>query len=210
MKNTLDALSWRYAVKAFDPQKKLTEAQLDLLLEALRLSPSSFGLQPWEFIVVKDSKIREKLKAAAWNQPQITEASDLLVLAVKTTIDLSLVEKFFQSIVTTRNISMEYLAEYRKMVEGFVTGRTPTELREWATRQVYIAQGVLLTAAACEGIDACPMEGFDSKQFDEILGLSALGLASVVCVPVGFRSAEDKYATLPKVRFPREEVVMEV
>ena len=96
------------------------------------------------------------------------------------------------------------------MVEGFVKGKTPAELREWATRQVYIAQGVLLTVAAYEKIDACPMEGFDSKQFDDILGLSALGLASVVCVPVGFRSVDDKYALASKVRFSREEVVKEM
>lgn len=217
MKNIIESLEWRYATKKFDTTKKLTPTQLDMLLTAARLSPSSFGLQPWKFVVVTDTAVRAKLREAAWGQPQITDASALIVFCIRKNIDDALVDAYMQSIAMTRNVPLETLKGFADSIKGSIKSRgTPgTEVakdsaREWSTRQVYIALGVLLTTAAHLDIDACPMEGFNPKKFDDILGLAALGLESRVLAAVGFRSADDKSASMKKVRFLKEEVVVEV
>jgi nitroreductase len=217
MKNIIESLEGRYATKKFDTTKKLTPTQLDMLLTAARLSPSSFGLQPWKFVVVTDTAVRAKLREAAWGQSQITDASALIVFCVRKNIDDALVDSYMQSIASTRNVPLDSLKGFADTIKGSIKSRgTPgTEAakesaREWSTRQVYIALGVLLTTAAYLDIDACPMEGFDPQKFDDILGLAALGLESRVLAAVGFRSADDKSASMKKVRFLKEEVVVEV
>jgi nitroreductase len=211
MKNIIESLQWRYATKQFDTTKKLTEFQLDMLLTAARLSPSSFGLQPWKFVVVTDPSVRAKLREAAWGQSQITDASALIVFCVRKNIDDDLVDAYMQSIAATRNVSLDSLKSFADNIKGSIKSRpTPESAKEWSTRQVYIALGVLLTTAAHLDIDACPMEGFDPKKFDDILGLAVLGLESRVLAAVGFRSADDKSASMKKVRFPKEEVVVDV
>jgi nitroreductase len=221
MKNIIESLQWRYATKKFDTTKKLTSAQLDMLVESARLSPSSFGLQPWKFVIVTDTAARAKLREAAWGQSQITDASALIVFCVRKNIDDALVDSYMQSIASTRNVPLETLKGFADTIKGSIKSKgTPgteadpeaatSAAKEWATRQVYIALGVLLTTAAHLDIDACPMEGFDPKKFDDILGLSALGLESRTLAAVGFRSADDTTAGLKKVRFPKEEVVVEV
>ena len=208
--NSLDALAWRYATKTFDPSKKLSADQLNTITESLRLSASSYGLQPWKFIVVTNPEIRTKLRGAAWDQSQITDASALIVLAVQKTVDTAYVDRFVTSVSTQRNVPADALKGYADMMKSAITSRTPEGVKEWSSRQVYIALGTALTVAALEGIDACPMEGFDPQKADEILGLSKLGLESRVLLPVGFRSVEDKTAGYKKVRFTKEEVVIEV
>jgi nitroreductase len=211
MKNILESLKWRYATKQFDTTKKLTPDQLGMLLEAARLSPSSFGLQPWKFVVVTNPAVRAKLREAAWNQSQITDASALIVFCVRKDIDDVLVDSYMQSIAKTRSVPIESLKGFADSIKGSLKSRpTPDALKEWATRQVYIALGVLLTVAAHLDIDACPMEGFDPKKFDDILGLAALGLESRTLATVGFRSVDDVTASYAKVRFPKEAVVVEV
>jgi nitroreductase len=211
MKNIIESLQWRYATKQFDTKKKLTPDQLDILLTAARLSPSSFGLQPWKFVVVTDTVVRTKLREAAWGQSQITDAGALIVFCVRKNIDDALVDSYMQSIATTRSVPLDTLKGFADSIKGSLKSRpTPESAREWATRQVYIALGVLLTTAAHLDIDACPMEGFDPKKFDDILGLAALGLESRVLAAVGFRSADDKAAAMKKVRFSKEDVVVEV
>lgn len=210
MKNIIEALQWRYATKVFDTNKKLSEEQKSVLLESLRMSASSYGLQPWKFVVVTNPEVRMKLKEAAWGQPQITDSSELIVLCVKKNVDSALVDTWMQSIAKQRGVEVETLKGYADMINGSLAGRTPEAAKEWASRQVYIALGTLLTAAAVLEIDACPMEGFDNKKFDEILGLDAMGVESRVLAAVGFRSPEDKMANLPKARFPKEDVVVEV
>ncbi|MBU6141714.1 NAD(P)H-dependent oxidoreductase [Patescibacteria group bacterium] len=209
MQNMLEALQWRYATKKFDPSKKLTDAQLGLLEEALRLSPSSLGLQPWKFIVVSDPAIRAQLRKAAWDQPQITDASHLFVLAVKKNVDAKAVDDFVNSTAKIRKVGPETLSRLKEMLMGSITSRTPDQAREWGSRQVYIALGILLATAASEGIDACPMEGFDPKKFDEILGLEALGVESRVLAAVGFRASDDPAAQSVKSRFAKDEVIIE-
>ena len=205
---TIDALNWRYATKQYDPTRKLTPEQLDLLSEALRLSPSSFGLQPWKFIIVTDPELRTKLRAAAWNQAQITDASQVIVLCRKEGFGAADIEAFIKATAEARGQNVEDLAGYKQMMEGALLSRSAEQLAVWSSEQIYLALGVLLTACAAQDVDACPMEGFDPAQFDQILDLPAQGLRSVVVCAVGYRSENDKYASAAKVRFPKEEVIV--
>lgn len=203
----LESLRWRYATKKFDATKKLTKDQLDLLLEATNLSATSLGLQPFQILVVENSSLREKLKAAAWNQPQITDASHLVIFAAKTNLSSVDVDLYMQLISKKRGISVEALADFKGMVDGAINGRLVEALTQWAARQAYIALGTLLTTAAFESIDACPMEGFDNAQFDEILGLKEKHLTAVVIAAIGVRSNDDKYQHLIKVRREISDIV---
>lgn len=208
MSNTLENLMWRYATKKYDTTKKLTDEQRHLIMEALRLAPSSFGLQPWKFVHVTNPETREKLKAAAWGQPQITDASDFFVLCSKTVLDDAYVEKYMESIATTRGITTESLAPFEQMVKGSIMARSEF-VAEWNARQVYIPLGFALATAAEHHIDTSPMEGFDAKQFDEILGLTEQGLASRVLLAVGFRAEDDDAQHYKKARFGAEDVFIE-
>lgn len=206
MNHITDALQWRYATKQFDTTKQLDQAQLDVLLHALQLSPSSYGLQPWKFIVVTNPDIRSKLRAAAWDQPQVTDASHLIVFAAKTNITESTVDEYITSIAETRNIAIEELESFSTAIKASIQGKTAAQRTEWAARQAYIALGVLLTAAADARIDAAPMEGFDPAQFNTILGLTDKDLTAVVIAGLGFRSEADPAASMKKARFAKDRV----
>lgn len=206
MKKTTEALQWRYATQEFDPEKKLSADQLQVLKDALRFAPSSLGLQPWHFIVVENPEVREKLRSAGYNQPKITEASHLIVLAAEKNVDEALKEKFLNNIVEQGGGSREDLAGLEGMVNGAIQGRSLEAREEWVARQVYIALGMLLMAAAVEGIDAGPMEGFDPAKYDEILGLTEKGLSTKVIVAVGFRKETDPAAARQKIRYPETTV----
>jgi nitroreductase len=203
-------LNWRYATKKFDAKRHLSADDLATLKNVLHLAPSSFGLQPWKFFVIGDPDVRKKLQPAAFNQPQIVEASHLVVLAARKGLSAADVERHIGRIATTRGTSVESLQEIKQRMLGFVTGMPPEFIDAWAARQVYIALGVLLTSAAMLGIDACPMEGFEPPKFDEILGLGSHGYTAVVLCALGYRSAEDHYAKAPKVRHPAHEVIVHV
>lgn len=209
MTNIINAMNWRYATKAYDANKKLSEEQVITLIESVRLTPSSYGLPVYKVIHVKDVETREKLKAAAWGQPQITDASELFVFAVKTDINDSSVDDYAKLIAETRGVSVESLSEFTGMIKGTVNSLSEEHKSAWAARQAYIALGVLLATTALEEIDSTPMEGFDTKQFDEILGLKDYNLASVVVCAVGYRSETDSYAGLAKVRASKENLVIE-
>ncbi|MCG8580466.1 MAG: NAD(P)H-dependent oxidoreductase [Bacteroidales bacterium] len=208
--NIIEKLNWRYATKEFDTSKKLSDEQLDLLLEATNLTPSSFGLQPFSVIVIENDEIRQRLKPSAWNQPQTTDASHLILFAIKTDLSEKDVDEFIKRISESRNIPIESLAEYDGMMKGFLKQMSNEDINNWQAKQAYIALGQLMVSAAVEGIDTCPMEGFDKKEFDKILGLEEKNLASVVMAAVGFRSANDKYQALPKVRKPLNEMVIKL
>lgn len=211
MKNNLviDALKWRYATKKFDLTKKVIDEDFNELIEATRLSASSYGLQPWKLIVVKNKETREKLKAAAWNQPQITDSSHLIVFCAKKSVDSNYVKEYIALIARERGVSVDSLKEFEEMMIGFVNGHNSEFLANWTKMQTYIALGTLLETAAIKRIDACPMEGFDSAEFDKILGLEKEGLASAVVCAIGYRSKEDKAASYKKVRFPVDKLVIE-
>jgi len=210
MKNIKEALNFRYATKKFDVNKKIDSETLESLLEVLRLSPSSYGLQPWKFILVKNEGMREKIKEVAYGQPQITDASDIIIFANKKNIDDKLVGEYMEFIAKEKNIDISNLDGFKNMINGSFMGKSNEELRGWAACQVYLAAGNLLTSCAVSGIDACPMEGFDRKKLDELLGLNALELESKMIVAIGYRSPIDEDATKKKVRFPKEEVFIEI
>jgi len=207
----LDRLNWRYATKQFDPTRKINARDWATLEDALLLTPSSGGLQPWKFIVITDPAVRAKLLPASYGQPQITDASHLVVFAAKKNFSEADVDAFIGHTAATRGVPVESLATYRDMlVGGIVKAMDEAARAAWARNQAYIALGNLLTSAALLGFDACPMEGFDRAQFDEILGLKAQGYASAVIATVGYRATTDQSASAPKVRFPKEQVFAHV
>lgn len=205
--NINEALSWRYATKQFDPTKKLTEEQLTTVTEALRLSASSYGLQPWKFIVISDPAIRQNLRKHSWDQAQVTDCSHLIVLCAKNSVTPDDVQSYVDLITNTRNVPAEKLDAYKAMMLGSIGRHTPETMRVWVEKQVYIALGTLLTACAVEQIDACPMEGIDPVQYDAMLGLGESGYHAVVACPVGFRASTDASAAFAKVRYPAAQVI---
>jgi nitroreductase len=194
-------LNWRYAVKKFDPSRKISEADWATLEKALALSPSSYGLEPWKIVHVKDAAIRAKLRPAAYGQSQVTDASHMLVFASRKGFNASDVQKLIDRVSVVRNIPVAALEDYKKMMLGMLSSLTPELADAWSARQTYIALGVFLTSAAVLGIDACPMEGFNPAQFDEILGLEKLGYTARAIATAGYRAADDGYGKLAKVRF---------
>ncbi len=210
MSTVLEQLNWRYATKAFDASRKLSSEQLATLKESMRMTPSSFGLQPWHFIFVCKSDVREKVKAASWGQSQVVDCSHHVVLCRKQDLTEADVDAHVNDIAKTRNVPIEGLKAYAQVMKGFLSAKTKEQVAQWMEKQVYIALGQLLTVCAELKIDACPMEGMDAAQYDEILQLPAKGLRAVVTCPIGFRSANDKYAELAKVRFPQGSIVSEI
>lgn len=203
-------MKWRYSTNNFDTNKKLTSEQLDELLQTIILSPSSFGLQPWKFILVNNPEVRAKLQEAGYGQAKISESSHLIVFAVEKNIDDALVDKYIKSVSDVRGVPVEDLKGYADMIKGAISYKAPEQRVEWATRQAYIALGVLITAGATLGIDVAPMEGFDPKKFDEILGLGKLNLETKVMASIGFRLESDPSLKNKKVRFSKEDVVIEI
>jgi nitroreductase len=204
-------LQWRYATKQFDPQRKISPKDWAALEDALVLTPSSCGLQPWRFIVVRDPALRERLVPVSWGQRQIVDASHLVVFAGKTLLKEADIEHFVDRIAEVRGATRESLSGYRDMMMGTVIkGHGEEARRIWAAHQVYIALGNFLTGAALLGIDACPMEGIEPEKYDEILDLKKQGLGTVVVATAGYRAASDKYAQLKKVRFPKEQVLVQI
>jgi nitroreductase len=203
----LDRLNWRYATKQFDPDHTISARDWAVLEEALRLSPSSGGLQPWKFVVITDPATRAKLLPASYGQPQITHASHLVVFAAKKNFGDADVDAFIRHVAATRGVPVESLTPFRDMLVGGIVRAMDEQARDaWARNQAYIALGNLLTSAALLGIDACPMEGFDRVQYDQILGLSGQGYGSAVIATLGYRASTDKYADAAKVRFPTEQI----
>lgn len=204
----LAAQNWRYATKQFDPAKKIAPAAWQALEDSLVLSPSSYGLQPWQFFVVDDPDLRAKLRPHSWNQPQITDASHLVVFAVPDKVGVPYMEKYLARIASVRGVTLESLGFYRDMmVSDVIAGPRQAWVREWAARQLYIALGNFMASAALLGIDTCPLEGLDPAKYDEILGLPAKGFHTIVACAAGHRAEADKYATLPKVRFEKPDLV---
>lgn len=203
-----NALNWRYATKRFDPTKTIPAETWHALEESLRLAPSSFGLQPWHFIVITNPELRKELQAHSWNQPQIVEASHLVVIASLKTVEEETIDAFINAIATTRNQTPADLAGYRQMIAGFVAHLKETNAVEaWTSRQAYLPLGFLLSSAAVLGIDACPLEGIDPAQYNKLLGLENTPYATRVACALGYRASTDGYASAPKVRLSRDTVI---
>jgi nitroreductase len=206
----LAQLHWRYATKRFNQTRRIPEDEWKVLEASLVLSPSSFGIEPWRFFIINDLATRDRLVPAANNQLQVVTAPHLVVFTARQRIDFSDIDALVARTAQIRHTSPEGLKELRNMVSGFVKSLSQNALREWATRQVYIALGQFVTTAAILGIDACPMEGFVPRQVDEILDLSKTGYGSVVLCPVGYRQINDQHAQLAKVRRKSDDVVMQI
>jgi nitroreductase len=204
-------LNWRYAVKKFDSTQKLSTTQWSALEDALVLTASSFGLQPWKFLVVTNPEVKQKLVPVSWGQTQIADCSHLIVFTALKHATEAHVQAYLQDIATTRGITVESLSALGGMLSRFRSGAEQQgTLKDWAIRQVYIALGNLLTSAAVIGVDACPMEGIEPEKYDEILGLSGTDYATALVCPLGFRAADDKYIHYKKVRFPKSQVIQYV
>ena len=207
----IDQLNWRYATKQYDRTRRISTADWAALEEALVLSPSSLGLQPWAFLVVDNPAVRAELLLASYGQPQVVDASHLVVFANKANLGEADVDAHIRRTAEVRGIPVESLAGLRTMAtRSIVQGMGEAERKVWAANQTYIALGTLITSAALLGIDASPMEGFEKSRYDDLLGLKPRGLTSTVIAALGYRDESDKYATTPKVRFAREQVVQHV
>ncbi|PTY06520.1 NAD(P)H-dependent oxidoreductase [Opitutaceae bacterium EW11] len=207
----LASLRWRYATKRFDPVKKIPDETWKALEEALILSPSSYGLQPWKFLVVRDLGVREKLQAHAWGQTQVTECSHFVVFAVRRDLGAEHVDHYLDRIVEVRKVSRETLTGFRKLlVTSLEQAAAKGRLNEWQTHQVYIALGQFMASAALLGVDTCPMEGLAPERFDEVLALAGTGYRTVVACAAGYRGADDKYSRYEKVRFAAKDVIVHV
>ena len=206
----LEHLNWRYATKNYDTTRKISDADWETLEQSLILAPTSFGIQPYKFIVVTDQALKEKLKPAAWGQAQITDSSHLVVFAHKKTLTDADIEHYVDRIVEVRSVPRESLTEYENIMKNSAKQAVDGGYVEtWNSRQAYIALGFLLETAALLKIDATPMEGFDAAQYNEILGLD--DYSAVVLCAVGYRNAEaDWLANLPKVRFTKEELIQKI
>jgi len=207
----IEALNWRYAVKKFDSSKKIDESTWKTIEDALVLTPSSYGLQPWKFVVVTDKPVMQKLTASSWGQKQVEDCSHLIVIAVKEKMDADHVNHYINSIIEQRGVNPLELEGLRKMMLSDIVNGPRSEVSfEWAARQAYIALGNLLTVTAVLGLDTCPMEGIIPAKYDEVLGLTGTGFKTVVACPVGYRSADDKYAKVKKIRFPSSEMIKKI
>ncbi|MBF7981366.1 MULTISPECIES: NAD(P)H-dependent oxidoreductase [Rahnella] len=206
-----DRLAWRYATKKFDPTKTVPADKLERIIEAVRLAPTSSGLQPFELFVVTNPEVREKIRAVAWNQAQVTDSSHLLVFAAWDDITEERVNMMFDLTNDVRGFVNEGWENYRKMLLGIVAERGTEANYQAAARQAYIGLGAALIAAAFEEVDATPMEGFDPAAVDKILGLKEKNLRSVIILPIGYRAHEgDWLVNLKKVRRSRENFVTEI
>ncbi|MCF8219691.1 MAG: NAD(P)H-dependent oxidoreductase [Bacteroidales bacterium] len=206
--NIIENLKWRYATKKFDKDKKVSETDFKKLQDVIQLTATSFGLQFYKVLNVKDPEIREELQKVSFGQPQITDASHLLVFGHYANISDNHVDDFIEFIAQERNLKVEMLQDYSQMMKGYINSRPDKDA--WAARQTYLVLGTLMMAAAEMKIDTCPIEGFDENQYDEILGMKEKGLKTVVTVALGYRSTEDEYQHAKKVRRSMDELFIDV
>ena len=210
MSTFLENQNWRYATKQFDATKKISAADLNTLKEAVRLSASSYGLQPYKVIIVESLELKEKLKPAAYGQTQITDASHLFIFANDLNLGADSVDDYINNISETRGVPADALAGFSDMMKGTIANLSQEAKNIWTAKQTYIALGTLLSAAAELKIDATPMEGFSPASFNEILGLDKLGLNASVIATVGYRHDEDDAQHYKKVRKSHEELFITI
>ena len=205
----LRQLQWRHATKKFDATKTIPADDWTTLEQTLILTPSSYGLQPWKFVVITDPATKARLLPLSWGQRQVVDASHVVVFAIRQNLSETDIDKYLVRIVEVRGGTVEALAGFRRMmVGGLLDGAM--DLNHWASLQAYIALGQFMTTAAMLGIDTCPMEGIEPAKYDEVLGLNELGYGTVVACVAGYRASDDKYASIAKVRFKAEDVLIRV
>ncbi|MBI6119944.1 NAD(P)H-dependent oxidoreductase [Salegentibacter maritimus] len=206
MENYNEKLNWRYATKKFNPEKSLSEEQVEYLQKSIQLSASSYGLQPYEVFVVTDKETKEKLKEAAWNQSQLTDASHVFIFAGLKKLNENYIDSYLENISKIREIKVQDLSGLKDMLTSNIVDKPEEQQKIWAQKQAYIALGNLLSAAAHLKVDTCPMEGFDAGKVDEVLGISGTNLTTAVIATAGYRSDEDQMQHAKKVRKQENEL----
>jgi len=210
MNKIIEQLNWRYATKKFDINKKLSNSKIEILKKSFNLTATSFGLQTIKMLVVSNDKIKKSLVPYSYNQNQVAEASHLLVICIQNNITDTDVNDYFNNVKRLRNTPDVILDPFRKNLLKTMREKSIEERLQWSKNQAYIALGNLMTVCAIEGIDACPMEGFISEKYDELLNLDEKGLKSVLLLPIGNRAEDDMFASLKKVRKSLEETIIEI
>jgi nitroreductase len=206
--NIIEKLGWRYATKKFNSGLNVSDSKMDILKQAIQFAPTSYGLQPFQVVFVKNPEVREKLKSASWGQSQITDSSVLAVFTRKKDINESEVDSFIENIMNTRGVPKEMLTQYEAMMKGTINSLDENQKSSWIDKQIYIALGFLLNTAAVIDVDTCPMEGFDRAQYDEILGLTET--TSVVVCALGYRDETDDYQNYKKVRKSQDDLFVNI
>lgn len=206
---SIAALEWRYATKKFDASKILSGEKVNILKKSFNLTATSYGLQPLKLVVVQNKELQQELMRASYGQKQVGTASHVLVICIEKEVGKEFIENYFRYVKDIRNTPDNILHPFRESLIGDFEKKPVDEVRVWATHQAYLVLGTLMTVCAVEEIDSCPMEGFEPQKYDEILHLQKHNLQSVLVLPVGYRSKDDFFAQLKKVRRPLEETVIE-
>lgn len=206
----IEQLQWRYACKKFDASKILSKAKLNILKESFNLTATSYGLQPLKMIVVSNPELKQQLVPLTMEQRQVKDASHVLVFCIETELTSKYIQEYFDRVERIRNTPRAILKPFETFLVEDFSEKSPTTVEAWMEKQAYLAMGNILTVCALEGIDACPIEGFEPKKYDRLLGLDTLGLKSVLVLPVGYRAEDDMFADFKKVRRGVEEVVIEL
>jgi nitroreductase len=206
----IEKLKWRYATKKFDASNKLSEEKLDILKEAFNLTATSYGLQPLKMLVISNPEIQKQLMPFSMDQPQVRDASHVLVLCIEDEMSSRYIKRYFDRVEASRKTPRKILEPFEEFLITSFSQKSSEEISRWMTNQAYLAMGNLLTVCALEDIDACPMEGFDPEKYDEFLQLNKRGLRSVLVLPVGYRAHDDEFSEMKKVRRGVEEVVIEI
>lgn len=206
----LNQLNWRYAVKKFDSSKKINEENWNLIEDCLTLSASSFGLQPWKFLVVENKSTRAELRKFSWNQPQVEDASHYVVFCARKDINQNYVDTFIKKVAEDRQLKTVDLEGYKNMILGFASSMNQEQVLNWNAKQVYISLGNIMTVCSLLKIDTCPLEGIDKDKYDEILNLKGSDYTSCFSCAFGFRDKEDSYSTLKKTRFNKKDIIVKI
>ncbi|MDP2090454.1 MAG: NAD(P)H-dependent oxidoreductase [Candidatus Gracilibacteria bacterium] len=207
MTKIIEALNWRYATKSFDTSKKVSSDDLEDIIESFRLTPSSFGLEPWKLIVIENDEIKNELVNYSYNQKQVGESSHLLVFTIRTDLDDNFIDEHLNNNTKITGASRENLSGYENVMKSYFSAMNQEAKEKWAREQVFIALGIVLNTLAQKGIDSCAIGGFNPTKYDELLGLSEKNLKSVVVLPIGYRNIYDKYSKSPKVRYDKQKIV---
>ena len=210
MSNTIENLEWRYAVKRFDEDKILPAEKIDILKKAFNLTATSYGLQPIKLVVLNDKKLQQELVDHSYNQPQVAQASHVLIMCIEKEIDGRYINSYFERIKQVRGTSDEILDPFKNALVDDFSKKESAEIMAWAKNQAYLAMGNLLTICAMERIDACPMEGFVPSEYDRLLDLEAKGLNSVLVLPVGYRAEDDMFSGFKKVRRKMNDSIIDI
>ncbi len=208
--NVLSSLNWRYATKKFDTEKQVKDDKINLLKNAFNLTATSYGLQPVKMLIVKNKDLQEKMMPACFNQKQVNTASHILILGIPETIDEQFVRNYFDLVKSIRQTPDAVLKPFQDFLVDDFKKSTTEKIERWATNQVYLALGNLLTVCAIESIDSCPMEGFNPEILSEVLSLKDYDLKPKLLLPIGYRADDDAFSQMAKVRKPLEETIIEL